>query len=312
MKINEMKEKDEFDGYLLISKVENKTSSANAPYLYMVLQDDTGSIDTNLWNVTEEQSKLCKAGTVLHFKGQVIKFKNALQLKVGSVQEPALIANPADFVKQGPIAKDILKQELPLYIAKITNDRCRLIVEGLYQKYEPFLYEHPAAMRNHHEFVSGLATHKLEMFKIAEGILGIYPTLDPSLVYAGIFLHDLGKIVELSGPVATEYTFEGKMLGHISIMQSEVDSMAAHLGIERSEEAILLRHIVLSHHGQYEYGSPVLPMIPEAEIVYMIDNISARMDTMKKALEPVLPGEFSSRIFALDNRMMYKRKEEDK
>lgn len=308
MKINSMKEKDEFDGYLLISKVENKTSSANAPYLYMVLQDDTGFMDTNLWNVTKEQTQKCVSGSVMHFKGQVIKFKNALQLKITSVEEPKLYANPADFVKQGPIPKEELKVDIPMYIEKITSVNCKLIVEELYSKYEDNFYDHPAAMRNHHEFASGLATHKLEMFKIADGILAVYPSLNASLIYAGIFLHDLGKIQELSGPVATEYTFEGKMLGHISMMQSEIDTIATTHGIEHEEDVILLRHIVLSHHGQLAYGSPVLPMIPEAEIVYLIDNISARMDTMSKALEGVTPGEFSSRVFALDNRMLYKTK----
>lgn len=308
MKINSLKEKDEFDGYLLISKVEHKTSSANAPYLYMVLQDDTGFFDTNLWNVTKTQSEKCTSGTVMHFKGQVIKFKNALQLKITSVEEPTLYANPADFVKQGPIPKEELKNDIPMYFEKITNPQCKLIVEALYKKYEDNFYDHPAAMRNHHEFASGLATHKLEMFKIADGIIAVYPELNASLVYAGIFLHDLGKIQELSGPVATEYTFEGKMLGHISLMQSEIDTIANIHGIEHEEDVILLRHIVLSHHGQLAYGSPVLPMIPEAEIVYLIDNISARMDTMNKALEGVTPGEFSSRVFALDNRMLYKTK----
>ncbi|MEG0290377.1 MAG: HD domain-containing protein, partial [Erysipelotrichaceae bacterium] len=123
----------------------------------------------------------------------------------------------------------------------------------------------------------------------------------------GVLVHDLGKLIELSGPVITEYTLEGKLLGHISIMQAKLTSVAKEQKIE-GEEVTLLRHMILSHHGVYEYGSPVLPMIPEAEILYFIDNMDARMNTMEKALNQVEPGEFTPRIFALENRMFYKSK----
>ncbi|MEG1732689.1 MAG: HD domain-containing protein, partial [Longicatena sp.] len=126
----------------------------------------------------------------------------------------------------------------------------------------------------------------------------------------GVILHDIGKLIELSGAIVTEYTMEGKLLGHISIMQSMVDNKAKELGIE-GEEVILLRHMILSHHGVYEYGSPVLPMIPEAEMLYLIDNMDARMNTIEKALKQINPGEFTTRIFALENRCFYKSKDEE-
>ena len=107
----------------------------------------------------------------------------------------------------------------------------------------------------------------------------------------------------------TEYTVHGKLLGHISIMQAKIAEIAMRLNVQESEEAILLRHMVLSHHGHYEYGSPVLPMVKEAEILYLIDNMDARINTIDAALEQVKPGEFSSKLFALENRQFYRPKD---
>ena len=120
-------------------------------------------------------------------------------------------------------------------------------------------------------------------------------------------LHDIGKTVELSGPVVPSYTFEGQMLGHISIAQSMVYAAAQELHIE-GEEVTLLQHMILSHHGKNEYGSPVLPQIREAEMLHMIDNMDARMNMFNKALDTLESGETSKRIFSLENRTIYKPK----
>ena len=125
--------------------------------------------------------------------------------------------------------------------------------------------------------------------------------------FAGITLHDLGKTVELSGPVVPEYTIEGKLLGHISISQAMIKEMADKMNIE-GEEVTLLQHIILSHHGKNEFGSPILPQIKEAEVIYLIDNMDARINMLDKALETVEPGGFSKRVFALENRAFYKPK----
>ena len=113
--------------------------------------------------------------------------------------------------------------------------------------------------------------------------------------------------MELSGPVVPTYTFEGQMLGHISIAQSMVYAAAQELNIE-GEEVTLLQHMILSHHGKNEYGSPVLPQIREAEMLHLIDNMDARMNMFNKALETIEPGETSKRVFSLENRTVYKPK----
>ena len=120
------------------------------------------------------------------------------------------------------------------------------------------------------------------MLEIAKSLCNIYPLLNRSLLYSSIILHDLGKVRELSGPVATTYTVEGNLLGHISIASDEV-AAAKELGID-GEEVMLLRHMILAHHGKMEFGSPKLPHLKEAEILFFIDNIDAKMNMFEKHL----------------------------
>ncbi|MEZ2075627.1 HD domain-containing protein, partial [Staphylococcus aureus] len=146
--------------------------------------------------------------------------------------------------------------------------------------------------------------HVLTMLRIAKSICDIYPLLNKSLLYSGIILHDIGKVRELSGPVATSYTVEGNLLGHISIASDEVVEAARELNIE-GEEIMLLRHMILSHHGKLEYGSPKLPYLKEAEILCYIDNIDARMNMFEKAYKKTDKGQFTDKIFGLENRRFY-------
>ena len=163
---------------------------------------------------------------------------------------------------------------------------------------------YPAASKNHHEYMSGLLYHTVSMLKLAQAICDLYPSLNRDLLFGGVILHDVGKTSELSGPVATKYTTEGKLLGHISIIQAQIKIVANKYQIN-NDIPMLLQHLVLSHHGKYEFGSPVLPLIREAEILTYIDNIDARMNIMDKALEGVLQGEFTPRIFPLEDRALY-------
>ena len=132
-----------------------------------------------------------------------------------------------------------------------------------------------------------------------------YPSLNRDLLYGGIILHDIGKVTELSGPIGTTYTLEGNLVGHISIMVSEIQQTAASLDIE-GEEVTVLQHMVLSHHGKGEWGSPKPPMIREAEVLHIIDSLDAKMQMLDRALATTEEGTFSDRVFALDNRSFYK------
>ena len=213
-----------------------------------------------------------------------------------------------DFVFKSPVSKDALRSSIQEGINLIENTKIAQIVSAALNYYASDFYDYPAAAKIHHNFIGGLATHTSGMIKVAAALCSIYPSLDKDYLIAGVIIHDLGKIEELSSPVVTEYTKAGKLLGHISIIDARLLQVGKDLGLEDSEELLLLRHMALSHHGQMEYGSPVRPETLEAEILNLVDNIDARINTIDKALSEIKEGEFTPKIFALENRVFYKHK----
>jgi len=289
--------------------VAGKTNGAHkSNYLSITFQDDTDIIDAKLWNANEKQMKELVVGCVVRGKGDIIKYGQNRQMKIISIDDISTNEHQQiQFLQKAPLDEDEMSEQLYQYIKKISNMKIYSIVKSLYDEHIEKLKIYPAASKNHHEYVSGLAYHTLSMLKVGEALINVYPQLNKDLIYGGILLHDLGKTVELSGPVVPTYTMEGKLLGHISIAQAMIKETAEKLNIT-GEEVTLLQHIVLSHHGKNEFGSPVLPQIREAEIVSFIDNIDARMNMIDKLLETVEPGDFSKRTFSLENRMFYKPK----
>jgi len=147
----------------------------------------------------------------------------------------------------------------------------------------------------------------LSMVHLAEAMIPMYPTIARDMLMAGILLHDLGKTIELSGPIIPKYTIPGKLIGHITLMASEILKTAPELGIEE-EKATLIAHMVISHHGKQEFGSPVIPLTREAFLLSLIDDMDAKLVMMDKALEGIEAGDFSTRIYTLDDRTLYQPK----
>ncbi len=306
--INECKDGDRIWIDVLLNEVNRGITNKGAPYLNFVIQDKTGTMEAKYWNVEEEQLHHYKAGMYVKIKGDIINYKDQLQMRVLQIEDDQDREHDVrDYIRSAPMSKAKQKESLQRYLSRIQNDDIRKLCEAILKAHERTFFDYPAAAKNHHDFVGGLATHVLGMMDLAIHICKLYPLLNQDLLIAGVFLHDIGKLFELSGPIATEYTMEGKLLGHISIMQAMVSEYAHRLQID-NETAVLLRHMVLSHHGEYEYGSPVLPMIPEAEVLHLIDNLDARMNTLEKAFARIDYGEFTSRIFAMENRSFYKAK----
>ena len=240
--------------------------------------------------------------------GDIIKYNEDRQMKIIKIKIASTDANEqVKFLKSAPEDAGELIKEIYGYIDRIDNLKLHQLVKTIFNRYVDKLSIYPAASKNHHEYVSGLAYHTCSMLRIANAICELYPSLNKDLLFSGITLHDLGKTIELSGPVVPEYTVEGKLLGHISISQAIIKETADEMHIS-GEEVVLLQHMILAHHGKNEYGSPVLPQIKEAEVLYLIDNMDARINMLDKALETVEPGSFSKRVFALENRAFYKPK----
>ena len=309
MKINQMKKDEFFEGFYLIKSAEVRQTRAGKDYIAFTFQDDSGEIEGKLWDAQPHNVAEYTAGKVVHMQGRREVYNNTPQvnqlvLRLPRSGEPN---DPADFKEKPPVDPKDLRDYLAQMIFKIENPVWQRVVRALYSKYDKELYSYPAAKTNHHAFESGLAFHTATMVRLADAIGDIYPQLNKSLLFAGIMLHDLAKVIELSGPDDTEYTVRGNLIGHIALIDEEITKVLLELKIDDSkEDVIVLRHVILSHHGLLEYGSPVRPRIMEAEIIHMIDNLDAEMMMMTGALAKVGEGEMTSRIFAMDNRSFYK------
>ena len=305
--ITKLQPGDQVDQYLLIKEAKKGVTTVGKPFMSLVLQDRSGDIEAKLWDTNEEHENLYQAQVIVKVGGEIHDYRGKNQLRVKQIRpmregEGITIS---DLLPTSAIPKEQLFEELTQYFFQIQNPNISRITRFLVKKYQDRLIIYPAATKNHHDYASGLIDHVVSMLKLSDAICNLYPTLNRDLLYAGVILHDIGKVIELSGPVGTMYTVEGNLLGHISIMVNEIGQAATELKIE-GEEVMLLQHLVLSHHGKEEWGSPKKPMIQEAEILHYIDNIDAKMNMLTRALDKTKPGDFTERLFPLDNRSFYK------
>ncbi|RNF39416.1 3'-5' exoribonuclease YhaM [Planococcus salinus] len=295
------------DTFLLIKQSTKGVTTTGNPFMSLVLQDKSGDIEAKLWDTKDEHEAMYAAETIVRVGGEIHNYRGKNQLRIKSIRpaKPEEKKSISDLVPSSEKSTDELLEEILKYLFDMQNPQIQRITRHLLKKYQERILTFPAATRNHHDYVSGLADHVVSMLKLGKSICDIYPSLNKDLLYSGIILHDIGKVFELSGPISTSYTVEGNLLGHISIMVTEISKAAEELSIE-GEEVLLLQHMVLSHHGKEEWGSPKKPMIKEAEILHYIDNIDAKMMMLDRALEKTKPGEFTERLFPLDNRSFYK------
>jgi len=215
-----------------------------------------------------------------------------------------------DYIPSAPYSGEYLFNEVMKYIDRIKNEDLYQIVTYLVEMKKAKLLIYPAAMKNHHSIRSGLLYHIVRMLYAGDKLSDIYNIVNKELLFAGIILHDIAKIEEYDANelgIVSDYNAEGQLLGHIIQGITMIDNAANYLGID-SEIAMLLKHMILTHHYEPEYGSPKKPMIPEAEMLHYLDVLDARMYDMEKALSRVEPAGFSERIWSLDNRKIYKSK----
>lgn len=291
---------------LLIKSADIRKTKTDKDYIAFTFQDKSGQIDAKLWGATPEQIKTLIVGKVVRLSGFRELYNNVPQIKILSIK---LVeeASVLDYIQQAPIDIKTIEQEIMDALCLITDENMYKIVHFIYEKYCQAFYEYPAAKRHHHAFIGGLSFHTLSMIRLAKNICAQYPVLNRSLLISGIMLHDIGKVIELSGPIGTEYTLSGNLIGHIVLMSDEITKVCVSLKIDdMSESVILLKHIVLAHHGKLEYGSPVVPQIVEAEILHHIDLIDAKLNMLESTLNKTNEQTFSEKIFGLDNRSFYK------
>lgn len=297
--------------FVLLKEVNVRYDKNNHPFLSMLLEDKSRIIDGKMWGISAEEAEQYKQGQVVYIEGEMTEFNKRPQLKITKMRQ-ATDEEPNDvslYVESAPLTAAEMKQELSSYIdamAPVT----RHIVTAILDQNEQAFYNVPAAKTNHHNYAGGLAYHTLSMLRLGKAISTCYPQLNQSLLYAGIILHDFGKIWEMTGPIDTEYTLAGDLIGHIVMIDEAIEMICRTDHIEETEEVIFLKHMVLSHHGRLEYGSPVAPKLLEAEVLHYIDDMDATLNMIFKALDHTAPGSFTERIPAMDQRVFYKPKEQ--
>ncbi|WP_147007905.1 3'-5' exoribonuclease YhaM family protein [Companilactobacillus mindensis] len=293
---------------VIIKRSDFRLAKNGKNFLSLVFEDKSGQIPGKYWDASEEDAKKFHVGAVVQLEGRRDLYQGKPQVNITRLGLLDIsTVDMSQFVQTAPIKRADMENEFEDVFLQITNGAWNRIVRYLFKKYHDRFFTSAAAKSNHHDFQGGLAFHTLSMVRQAENLADQYPQIDRALLIAGACLHDFGKIIELSGNLDIEYTFEGNMLGHITIVDEEIVKAAQEMDISlESEDMILLRHMILSHHGLLEYGSPERPKILEAEVLHNIDMMDASINMITKALDKTENGNFSERIFGLDNRSFYK------
>jgi len=308
MKIKDFTKGLDLVGYFVVGDITEKMIKggprAGNSYIDMTLKDNSGFINAKVWDLANITGEAPVRGNIVKVDAYVNDYNGTLQLIVRKLRK-ATQDDDYDLqaiVPSAPYEPEAMFQLLGTYIKKIQDTELKIAVTEIIDKYRDKLLTHPAAKQNHHATVGGLLHHITTMLRAAEKLSAIYP-VKTDYLYAGIILHDIGKLHELhsDATLATEYTIEGELLGHIAIGIRIVERTEL-----EPEKKLILQHMILSHHQNPEWGSPKKPMTKEAEMLSILDLLDFRMDAFANSLAQTTDGSISGKIYSLD-RKIYNR-----
>ena len=298
------------EGFCFIKSAAVRTDVKGTEYLDLVLADSEGECVAKLWNYSRLNHGEYDVNDVVKVRGTVQVWKDTEQFKIDRIRK----ATEDDHVDMSaiipcaPYDPAAMYDELYEKAGAFTDGELKRIVQYLLRENREQLLVYPAGVKLHHATRSGLLHHTCAVVRLAESIADLYPNLHRDLLLAGAILHDIGKLRELdtnSLGIAGAYTSAGQLLGHINVGMTMI-AQAAEITMVSEKTAMLLEHMILSHHGKPEFGSPRLPMFPEAEVLSVCDLLDSKMYEMDAALDGVSPDGFSERQWALENRQLYK------
>jgi len=299
---------DKFEGYLIVRTADMRASSNGSRYLDMNLGDRTGEINAKVWDGTVTAPK---SGSVIKVRALVTEYNGRLQLRVNKFRD----ADDNDEIDMSGLIPCAPRPAREMYgditaaIENMSNPVLKQLTAKMLELAGDKLFYFPAAKSMHHAERSGLLHHTTSMLKTAQLILENYNWLDADLLIAGVIVHDLSKITEMKADEIgniSDYTAEGMLLGHLVRGVTQIQKAAKLCGFEPDEEYVLLmEHMVISHHGEAEFGSPKPPMFPEAEMLHWLDLLDAHMNEFEAVMDRTPAGAFSDKVWALDRRLYH-------
>jgi len=278
--------------YFVVAALQVRAKKTGEPFLQLTLADRTGQIEAKMWDNVENSlwqdgsktKRKFEAGDCVKVGGQVNKFNDRFQIVVGQIR-PATDAekDPTDMLPASSRDVGEMWAELQQRVSTVKDPHLRQLLESFLN--DPALAEQlrhaPAAKMLHHAWIGGLLEHILSLMALADGVLPHYPQVNRDLVLTGVMLHDIGKVSELTYDNCFGYSLEGQMLGHITIGLGMARDRMAAIPVFPPKLRMLVEHLIISHHGSYEFGSPKLPMTPEAVMLSMLDDLDAKMQLMQ-------------------------------
>lgn len=307
MRLSELNYGDGFTGFYILKNVSNKVTNSGKPYLAAALADASMTVECKVWDYPGPIGP-ADEGQVVKVQGVMQEFKGMPQIKVERIR----LATERDgydvgeLVPTAPMDLNAAYARVEATVEAMTDEHYRAVCREFLRRHGEGFRKLPAAKSVHHGFVGGLLMHTSYMLELADFLSRLYsPVIDRELLLAGTLLHDFSKLEEFVTTqlgMVTEYSAKGQLLGHLVMGAQEAAEVCQQLGIPE-EKSMLLQHMILSHHGQPEFGAAVVPQCAEAELLCYIDNIDAKMEIYRENLENTPVGGFSQRIFALEKRI---------
>lgn len=284
--IEQLQEGNRVDDQFLVKTARLSETRAGKPYLILTVMDKSGELGGPVWENAEQLQNICKPGEFIHVIGSVQSYREKLQLKVDSVAAVAKErVDLADFLPATHHDREAMATELQLIARSVSDPFIKKLLNYFFKKDEIWkrFQEAPAAKGIHHAYIGGLLEHSLSMAKVADMLADHYEGVDRSLLIAGVLLHDLGKVEELymeNGII--DYTARGRLKGHLVIGSEMVGKVAAKIRDFPEDLLEQIQHLILSHHGRQEYGSPAVPMTVEAFLLNYIDELDSKMNVLEQ------------------------------
>lgn len=270
--------------FVLSSISVREKRGSNEQYLALVLADRTGALDARMWDEFASASETCSEGCYVKAQGQISKYNGRFQITVTKLRLAGEAeVDPRDFVPATKYDVEEMWAELRGYVEGFSDANLRGLVFAFLDDpaIGPAFKAAPAAKMLHHAWLGGLLEHVLTLVRVCKATAPFYPEVNPDLLITGAILHDIGKVRELSWGSSFRYTVEGEVIGHISIAQGMLREKLRDLPEFPDRLRVLVEHMILSHHGRYEFGSPRLPMTPEAVLLSTLDDLEAKMQAMR-------------------------------